>query len=257
MHPRSGQRSGGEALGSGAEAIGAAIRTFKSVTSILLMALLTAFFFYFFSTGYGQVLSFWEGLIPERKKGRVIELVQRMDIVIAGFVRGRLTIALCLMLLYTVGYWFIGVPAPLLLGPIIGALAIVPFVSSIALPLAMILMALQPSSWEWQTAWWWIVLGPFLVYLCERILDDYILTPLIQGKHTDMGMPAILFASLAGGVLAGVYGLLIAIPVAACLKILLNEIFWPRFKAWAEGKERDFLPIGEAPEREVLIKRQP
>ena len=53
----------------------------------------------------------------------------------------------------------------------------------------------------------------------------------------------ILFSSIAGGVLAGFYGLLLAIPVAACVKILLNEVFWPRFKKWAEGKEQDFLPI--------------
>jgi len=38
-------------------------------------------------------------------------------------------------------------------------------------------------------------------------------------------------------------GVLIAVPVAACLKILLKEVFWPRFQAWAEGRERDFLPI--------------
>ena len=36
---------------------------------------------------------------------------------------------------------------------------------------------------------------------------------------------------------------MIAIPVAACVKILLREVFWPRFEAWAEGRERDFLPI--------------
>jgi hypothetical protein len=37
--------------------------------------------------------------------------------------------------------------------------------------------------------------------------------------------------------------LLIAIPIAACLKILTQEIFWPRFKAWAEGRAGDPLPI--------------
>ena len=238
---------GRQALGGGAEAISALVRTFRSLTTVALMSLLTAFFFFFFSSGYGKVLAFWEGLIPERKKGRVIELVTKMDAVIAGFVRGRLLIAFCLMILYTVGYWFIGVPAPLLIGPIIGALAIIPFVSTIAIPLAMILMAIEPSSWAWQNNWWWILAGPPLVYAMERLLDDYTLTPLIQGKNTDMDVPSILFASLAGGVLAGIYGLLIAIPVAACIKILLKELFWPRFKDWAEGRRKDFLPLEEAP----------
>jgi len=88
------------------------------------------------------------------------------------------------------------------------------------------------------------VLAPTLFYFIGQALDDYVWTPKIQGKSTDMSTPMILFASLAGGVLFGVFGLLIAIPLAACLKILLQEIFWPRFKAWAEGRENDFLPIG-------------
>ena len=81
------------------------------------------------------------------------------------------------------------------------------------------------------------------VWMLGQFMDDYVLTPRIQGKTTGMDTPTILFASLAGGVLAGVYGLLIAIPVAACIKILLKEVFWPRFKAWSEGRRRDFLPI--------------
>lgn len=239
-----GATLGKQALGTGAGAVGAALRTVKSIGSLGLMLFLTAFFFYFFSTGYGRVLSFWEGLIPERRKSRVIDLAGRMDVVIAGFVRGRLTIASLIVLLYTIGYWAIGVPAPLLVGPIVGALAIVPFVSTLAMPLAMLLMLVDPSQLApWQHAWWWIIAGPVIIYILERILDDYILTPMIQGKTTDMDTPTILFASLAGGVLAGVYGLLIAIPVAACLKILMKEVFWPRVKAWGEGKERDFLPI--------------
>jgi len=232
-----------QALGTGAEALAAALRTLKSVGSLALMLFLTAFFFYFFSTGYGQVLGFWQGLIPERRKSRVIDLVGRMDLVIAGFVRGRLTIAAIIIVLYTVGYWLIGVPAPLLIGPVIGALAIIPFVSTLAMPLAMVLMIIEPSPVVWQQAWWWVLAGPVIIYGLERLLDDYILTPAIQGKTTDMDTPTILFASLAGGVLAGVYGLLIAIPVAACLKILMKEVFWPKVKAWGEGKEKDFLPI--------------
>jgi predicted PurR-regulated permease PerM len=44
-------------------------------------------------------------------------------------------------------------------------------------------------------------------------------------------------------VLLGFYGMLLAVPVAACLKIVFRESFWPRFKAWAEGRVKDFLPV--------------
>jgi len=223
---------------------GTALDVVKTIGALLFMAFLTSFFFYFFCTGYGEVQRFWEGLIPEKKKGRFIDLAVKMDRVIAGFVRGRLTVAGVQIVVYTVLYWIIGVPAPLIVGPIMGILTIVPYASGVAAPIAMVLMWLDPAG-GWRGEWWWIVGGPLVVLAITQVLDDYILTPLIQGKATNMDVPTILFASIAGGALAGFYGVLVAIPVAACLKILLKEVFWPRFRAWSEGRAPDVLPIKE------------
>jgi predicted PurR-regulated permease PerM len=238
-------RSVGEtALGGGAQAIQAALAALGSVVRLAFGAFLTAFFFYFFSTGYGQVLGARERLIPERGKGRAIELLGKMDRVIAGFVRGRLVIVAVLSAYLVGAYWLIGVPAPVVLGLSVGVLFLVPFAPALGVPAAWLLMTLEPSAWEFQQGWWWVLLAPVGVYLVAQALDDYVLTPTIQGKATGLETPMIVFASVAGGVLAGVYGLLLAIPVAACLKMLADEVFWPRFRAWAEGKERDVLPIG-------------
>jgi predicted PurR-regulated permease PerM len=221
---------------------GFAAGTAGRVGNLVFAAFLTSFFFFFVCTGWGRVLRFWQSLIPERKQGRVFALVRMMDEVIAGFVRGRLTICAILMVFFTVGYWFIGVPAPLVMGPLMGVLALIPYAQGIGAPASMLFMALQPVP-GYQGTWWWIVAAPLGMLAVAQFLDDYVLTPRIQGKSTNMDTPTILFASIAGGTLAGIYGLLVAIPVAACIKILLREAFWPRFKAWAEGRERDFLPL--------------
>jgi predicted PurR-regulated permease PerM len=240
-----GRTMGQRVIGSGATAVGAALNILRSAGMLLFSALLTAFFFYFFVSGWGKVQEFWAGLIPERRKGRTIALLSKMDNVIAGFVRGRITIVGILMCWMTFAYAMIGVPAWYILGPVVGALLLVPFMHVIGVPAAMLLMWLEPGSmlFGFQQNWWWIVFAPIGVYLMTQMLDDYVLSPAIQGKNTDMDTPSILFASLAGGALAGIYGLLIAIPVAACIKILLREVFWPRFKAWGQHQERDFLPI--------------
>lgn len=227
---------------------GAAVATFTRVGAFIFGAFLTAFFFFFFCTGYGRVLAFWESLIPEKKKGRAFDLLGQMDAVIAGFVRGRLTICATMIGVYTLGFWLIGVPAPLIVGPIVGLLTIVPYAAgAVGIPLAMLLLWLEPSGFlgTWQKEWWWIVLGPLLVTGLVQFLDDYVLTPRIQGKTTNMDTPTILFASIAGGALAGIYGILLAIPVAACIKIMIKEVVWPRFQAWSQGKARDVLPIGK------------
>ena len=215
-------------VSAGTGIIGGAISLVASVGKMLFGAVLTAFFFFFVCTGWGRVLGFWQSLIPDKRRARVIDLVTKMDGVIAGFVRGRLTIAACMMVLYTLGYWLAGVPAPLLLGPVMGALVIIPYATTMVSPIVILLTWLDPPD-GWQGEWW-IVGGPILVSMCCQFTDDYLLNPKIQGKNTNMDIPTILFASIAGGALAGFYGLLVAIPAAACVKILLNEVFWPRLQ---------------------------
>jgi len=48
---------------------------------------------------------------------------------------------------------------------------------------------------------------------------------------------------VAGAALAGVYGMLLSIPVAACLKIYGREVIMPRVKAWSSGEADDLLPL--------------
>jgi predicted PurR-regulated permease PerM len=232
---------------SGADLLRWIAGTLISLFSLGFMAFLTAFFFFFICTSWGRVRAFWFDLIPERRQGRAVDLLGQMDAVIAGFVRGRLTIMLIQCVIFSVGYLIIGTPAAIILGVAVGVLSIVPYLALVGIPVSITLMllAVDPSTADsFRGAWWWVVLAPIGVYMVGQAADDYILTPLIQGKSTGLDTPTVLFASLAGGILAGFYGLLVAIPVAACIKIVIREIVWPKFRDWAEGNAADPLPIG-------------
>ena len=229
-------------------AASAALRTVTSLGMILFMGFLTAFFFFFISSSFGRVMAFLRTLLPSSQKEQYLDLLGQMDAVIAGFIRGRITIAFLQSFVFTLGYALIGVPMALVLGPLVAILSIVPYLVLIGVPVSIVLMFLNVDGgggeMGFQSHWAWIVFAPTVFYFVGQSLDDYVWTPRIQGKATGMDTPTILFASIAGGALMGVYGLLLAIPAAACIKILLREIFWPRFKAWSEGKEKDFLPLG-------------
>lgn len=206
------------------------------------MAFVTVFFFYFTATEWVRVKGFGRKLLPARNRDRVLDLVHKFDRVIAGFVRGRLTIAFIQAVVFSVGYFLIGVPGAFLLGPAVAILSIVPYLALVGLPVSVGLLWLEGHT-GFRGEWWWVVGAPVAFYFLGQALDDYVFTPLVQGPNTGMDTPTILFATLAGGALFGVFGLLIAIPIAACLKILTQEVFWPRFKAWADGRADDPLPI--------------
>lgn len=230
-------------VGSGGDAFTALWGVLLSVFYLAFMLFLTLFFFFFVCSAWGGVKSHLGSLIPEKHRARVFDVVGKMDRVIAAFIRGRLMISAILCVLFTIGFWLIGVPAPLVVGVIVGTLSLVPYLALLGVPVAIVLMWLNPSEVAWKTEWWWVVGAPCVLYWMVQATDDYIWTPLIQGKATGMDTPTILFAVLAGASLAGFYGVMVAIPTAACVKILLAEVFWPRFEAWAKGQSRDFLPI--------------
>lgn len=237
---------GKQALATGRDAVAAVWRTLLGLGKFVFGACLTIFFFFFACTGYEKARATLHGLIPVKKRARAVELLGKMDRVVSGFVRGRLTIASLQIVYFTIAYALIGAPAPLLLGPLVGVLSIVPYLGLVSVPITVGAMFLHPAGgMAFQSQWWWIVFAPIVVYWLGQALDDYVLSPLIQSKATDMDTPTILFASIAGGLLAGVYGLLLAIPVAACAKILIVEVLRPRILAWTRGEAPDPLPLGD------------
>ena len=242
--------SGGAGLVSstasfGMGAVKSVLGVIGGVFGVAFGLFLTGFFFYFVSTGWVGVQWFGKRLIPDKHKARVTDLATKFDAVISGFVRGRLTIAFLQSIFFSIAYFATGVPAAFVVGPAVAVLSIVPYLALVGIPISVGLLWLEGYTGV-RGAWWWIALAPTVVYFVGQALDDYVWTPIIQGKSTNMDTPTILFATLAGGALFGVFGMLIAIPIAACVKILVIEILWPAFKEWAEGRSVDPLPLERA-----------
>ena len=231
-----------KAAGVGMGAINAVLSMVGAAFGFGFMAFLTAFFFFFTATEWVGLKQFGSSLLPDKNRNTVIHLLEKFDLVISGFIRGRITIAFIQAIIFSVGFFLIGVPGAFILGPMVAFLSIVPYLALVGVPVAVSLLWLQSYA-GFRGEIWWVLGAPTVFYFLGQAIDDYILTPQIQGKSTGMDTPSILFASIAGGALFGFFGMLIAIPIAACVKILIQEIFWPRFKEWAEGRAADPLPI--------------
>ena len=229
---------------SGASQVGGII---LQTVELGLLLFLVPFYFFFFSASYPKVLRFGRQLIPDHNRDRAFFLIGEMNRAVSGFVRGRLVISAILGVILSVGWLIVGVPYSIVLGLVVGIFCAVPYLSIVGLPVAIGLLAvdqfaLQP---DMRMAWWAIILWPGLVYMVAQTLDDWVLTPLIQGKSTNLDPVSIIVAILAGGSIAGIYGMLLAVPAAACIKILLKEVLMPRIHDWTEGRASDPLPGGD------------
>ncbi len=243
--------SGEWAFGSSAlDMVGAGARRLwglaLGVVELGLLVFLVPFYFFFFAVSYPRVQRFARELVPSEHRDETFRLVAAMDQAVSGFVRGRLVISAILGSVFAIGWLIVGVPYSLALGLVVGIFCAVPYLSVIGVPVAIGLLAVDQVSMPEaeRYAWWGILLWPTVVYGIGQTLDDWVLTPMIQGKATDLDPVSIVVAVLAGGSLAGVYGMLLAVPAAACVKILIRELVMPRVRAWSEGRARDPLPGG-------------
>jgi predicted PurR-regulated permease PerM len=103
----------------------------------------------------------------------------------------------------------------------------------------------------------WTLIWPTAVYVFAQGLDGWVVEPLVQGKATDLDPVSVLIAVMVGGALAGLLGMLIAIPTAACIKILSREVILPRLRKLAAGGEESRAESRKAENAENTILPTP
>lgn len=208
-----------------------------TVTYAMISMALIPIYFFFFAWHFPAILDAIQQHLPVRYHTRILELARQMDQAIGSFFRGRLVIALLMATMFSVGWYLTDVPYWFLLGVGTGVLSIIPYAATLGWPIAVLLKYLEVTTtqslgtMDWMAVAFW----PSLVYAVVQILEGWVLTPWIQSQSTDLSAVTILLVVLIGGALAGVYGLILAIPLTACLKILSKELVLPHVKGWTNG----------------------
>lgn len=207
--------------------------TVIGTTSYLAMtALLVPIYFFFFAWRFEEISLTLKRLIPAAHRPRTLEILRKIDDAVMNFFRGRLLIALITGVLYATGWAWTGVPYWFLLGAGTGLLSIIPYVNAIGWPLAIVLKYLDVATNSGATDYVSILVMPSLPYLVVQFFESWWLTPWIEGRSNDLHPVTVIIVVMVGGAVGGVLGLTLAIPVAASLKILMQELVIPRWKAW-------------------------
>jgi predicted PurR-regulated permease PerM len=204
-----------------------------TVDAALLLFLIPLYFF-FFAWHFDRMLAVLARFIPRSRRAHTTVVLRRMDAAVSGFFRERLLIALISGALYAGAWAMTGVPYWFLLGIGTGILTLVPYVSAIGWPLAVLFKYLDSFSGSGGGAdWLGIVLWPSVAYLAVQFVESWILTPWIQQGSSDMNAVTLVIVLFVGGAVGGLFGLIFAIPIAACIKIALQEWVFPQWTRWA------------------------
>jgi predicted PurR-regulated permease PerM len=156
--------------------------------------------------------------VPRRRAKEAVGLIDDIEETLRRWLLGQIATMTSLFLLTWAGLTVIGIPGALVLGFITGLLTFIPNVGAILAGFLIVLASLGSG--------WTGIASAFGLYLAIQFLEGNVLTPLIQ-RHAIEIPPATLFAAqIFLGVLFGLWGLALALPLIAVIKVILNHI-WP------------------------------
>jgi predicted PurR-regulated permease PerM len=203
---------------------------------IALIMILIPIYFFMFAWGFERVAGSLVRLLPVGQRVRILNVLDKIDQSVFGFFRGRLLVGVITGVMYSAGWAWTDVPYSYLLGAMTGLLTIIPYVSIIGWPLAVLLKYLDTVGAGHDAAWVSTLVLPSLPYLVVQFLESWWLTPWIQGRTNDLSAVTVIVVVLVGGAIGGLLGMFLAIPVASIVKILFQEFVLPKWEVWAGSR---------------------
>lgn len=189
-------------------------------------------------------------LTPPQHRREMAYVSGEVGTALGSFVRGQLLVALIVGIGSSVGMWAIDLPFWLIVGIVAGFLNMIPFLGPVVGGALAALVALLNGD-PWQAVW------AVLIMILVQQIDNHLITPVIQRARVNLSPLAIVLALIIGGALAGVLGVLVAIPATAAIRIVVGHFWRTRVlgQSWEEASEA-MIEVTPPPERLARIGRR-
>ena len=176
-----------------------------------------------------------EALVPASRREEIGRMAQDVNGTLGGFFRGQLLVALAMGLVSMFLFWLIGLPYFALLGAITGLFGLVPLIGTVIAAIPALFVALTsphrtggvihvPGGWR-------LALATAIVLVVVQQLDVRLLSPRVLSRASQMNPVTVLLSLLVGGTLLGLWGMLLAVPVVAALKVVVLGV-WDARSSW-------------------------
>ena len=150
--------------------------------------------------------------VSKENKKEFKEVLEEIDHIVSGFIRGRIIVCFIVGTLIGIGLYFLNLKFALIIGIVSGVFNFIPYLGPIVgVVLALIFALGQP---------WWILLMIVVLFILVNQLEAIYLNPNILGKELGLHPLTVILSMLICGLLLGILGVLVAVPLAAILKVL-------------------------------------
>lgn len=185
------------------------------VISIVLFIVVVPVVAFYLLLDWDDMVARIDSMLPLDHAPTIRRLAREIDAVLAGFVRGQVSVCLALGTFYAVALMAAGLQFGLIVGAIAGAITFIPYVGSLVGGALAIGLALFQFWGDW------VQIGMIAaIFAVGQFVEGNILTPRLVGKSVGLHPVWLLLALSAFGTVFGFVGMLIAVPVAASIGVL-------------------------------------
>lgn len=204
--------SSGDALKQGVQnTFGAISKFFGGFISLLTIFVLT----FYITVEKDSVKKIVKSLFPKRHHAYICDVVVRAQVKMGAWVRGQLLLSLIIGLFVFIGLWILGVKYALVLAMLAGVMELVPIIG--------VIIAIIPALFLSVTQAPILAIGVLILYIVIQQLENHLIVPKVMQKAVGLNPVVIIISLLIGAKLAGILGVLMAVPTVTMLSVFIKD----------------------------------
>ncbi|WEV43131.1 AI-2E family transporter [Lactobacillus sp. ESL0684] len=189
-----------------------------SVVTMIFMTLFTAPFILFFMLKDGhQLRPYLTGFAPKRWQASFSQLLYDINTALASYIRGQITVALWVGIMFGIGYTVIGEPYAVALAVLSGVLNLIPYFGTFISIIPALVIAMMVS--------FPMLIKVLIVFAIEQTIESRIISPLVMGNKMEMHPVTTILLLIGASSVWGLWGVIFGIPIYAVLKIITMRVY--------------------------------
>lgn len=192
--------------------------SFVGAVATIVLAVITMPFILFYLLKDGKKLApHVANFLPVKLRKPTLKVLGEVNSQVSSYIRGQLTVAFAVALMFITGFSIIGLDYAVTLGITAGFLNLIPYLGSF--------LAMIPAVFLGLVAGPVLLVKVLIVFVIEQTIEGRVVSPLVLGSQLDIHPVTILLVLLTSGKLFGIVGVILGIPVYAAAKVIITHLF--------------------------------
>lgn len=188
-----------------------------TVTSVVIAIITFPFvLFYLLKDGH-QMPAYIAKFLPVKARYSFLETLKEISTQISNYIRGQISVAFAVMIMFAIGYTIIGLPYGWLIAIVAGILNIIPFLGSFLAMVPAVVVGIFVSPV--------MLISVLVVFMIEQTLEGRIISPKLLGSSMKIHPVTVLIVLLSAGNIFGILGVIFGVPGYAILKVLIYRFY--------------------------------